>query len=394
MTDMPASEIENVPESKDKSLDSASHHPRITPTRILIISTILLTANWLVLATWNYFLGTQAMLWQIIPPALTLAFIATTFLSLRYSNFWLRWAYRASVIWLGVLNFSFFAACAAWIFSAAAVWLPFHLDQQFIGMTFFGVAMLVSIYGLVNANWVRTTRVTVKLPHLPTEWHGRNVALVTDLHLGNVRGRGYSRRIVAKLQRLQPDAVFISGDLFDGTKANLETFVAPWKELSVPEGIYYVTGNHEEFTDRTKFIKAVTSAGIRVLHNEKVEVRGLQIVGVLDGEAQDPQLFRALLQQMELDRNRASLLLAHQPSNLAIPEEEGISLQLSGHTHGGQVWPWTRMASRVHGRFNRGLNRFGNLLVFTSMGAGTWGVPMRVGTRSEIVLIRLESTNS
>ncbi|HSY42620.1 MAG TPA: metallophosphoesterase [Candidatus Acidoferrum sp.] len=393
MTDMPASEVENVPESKAKNLDSAAHHPRITGTRILIISTILLAANWLVLATWNYFLGTQARLWQIIPPALTLTFVATTFLSLRYSNFWLRWAYRASVIWLGVLNFGFFAACAAWIFSAATVWLPFHLHQQLIGVTFFGMALLVSIYGLVNANWVRITRVTVKLPHLPMEWRGRNVALVTDLHLGNVRGRGYSRSIVAKLQRLQPDAVFISGDLFDGTKAKLEAFVAPWKEFSAPEGIYYVTGNHEEFTDRTKFIKAVTSAGIRVLHNEKVEVRGLQIAGVFDGEAQDPQLFRALLQQMELDRNRASLLLAHQPSNLAIPEEEGISLQLSGHTHGGQVWPWTRMASRVHGRFNRGLNRFGKLLVFTSMGAGTWGVPMRVGTRSEIVLLRLESTD-
>jgi predicted MPP superfamily phosphohydrolase len=214
---------------------------------------------------------------------------------------------------------------------------------------------------------------------------------VTDLHLGNVRGAGFARRVVAKLQHLQPDAVFISGDLFDGTEANADALIAPWKKLSAPAGIYYVTGNHEEFTDRAKFIGAVQRTGIRVLNNEKVDVHGLQIVGVHDGETGDPQQFRALLQQAELDGNRASILLAHQPSSRVIAEEEGISLQLSGHTHGGQVWPWTRVAARVHGRFNYGLNRFDELLVYTSSGAGTWGVPMRVGTKSEIVLIHLAS---
>jgi predicted MPP superfamily phosphohydrolase len=108
-------------------------------------------------------------------------------------------------------------------------------------------------------------------------------------------------------------------------------------------------------------------------------------------QKQRSQLFRTLLQGAVLDRNRASILLAHRPSNLAIPEEEGISLQLSGHTHGGQFWPWTLAAARVHGRFNHGLNRHGKLLVLTSNGLGTWGAPMRVGTISEIVLIRLES---
>ena len=183
--------------------------------------------------------------------------------------------------------------------------------------------------------------------------------------------------------------MLIGGDLFDGSKADLDALLKPWKDLSAPAEVYYVTGNHEEFTDRAQYLDAVERAGIRVLNNEKVETNGLQIVGIHDAELRDPPLFRALLQGAKLDRNRPGILLAHQPLNLPISEEEGVSLQLSGHTHGGQLWPWTWVAARVHGRFNSGLNRFGKLLVLTSNGVGTWGAPMRVGTKSEIVLICL-----
>jgi hypothetical protein len=355
-----------------------------------VFSTTLLAATWFVCATWNHFWRTASMpVWQIIFPAMTLLFVATTILGRRYSNLWLRLGYRISAIWLGVLNYSFFAAGAAWVFSAAAALLSFHIEPELIAATFLGGAMVTSICGLVNAYWLRVTRVTVKLANLPANWRGGTVALVADLHLGNARGTRFARRVVAKIQQLQPDAVLISGDLFDGSKADLDALIKPWKGLSAPAGAYFVTGNHEEFTDRAQYLDAVERAGIRVLNNEKVEINGLQLVGVHDAELHDPPLFRAVLQGAKLDRNRPSVLLAHQPLNLAIPEEEGVSLQLSGHTHGGQLWPWTQVAARVHGRFNRGLNRFGKLLVLTSNGVGTWGTPMRVGTMSEIILIRL-----
>jgi hypothetical protein len=269
--------------------------------------------------------------------------------------------------------------------------LRFHVETRWVAAVFFGGAILLSIYGLVNAFWLRVTRVTVKLANLPEAWRNRSVALVTDLHLGNVRGAGLTRRVVARLQELQPDAVLISGDMFDGSKADLDAMLEPWKNFFAPAGVYFVTGNHEEFTSRANFLDAIERAGIRVLNNEKVEIQGMQIIGVHDGETQQPKVYRELLQRAALDWNRPSILLAHQPSNLEIAEDEGVSLQVSGHTHGGQFWPWTWVAARVHGRFNRGLNRFGELLVHTSNGVGTWGAPMRVGTKSEIVLIRLES---
>ena len=395
-TPMPASKVENTAEFKVNAAESVSRHPRALRSRIIVFVTVvlavLLAANWFVSATLNHFWSKTAVpAFGVIPLGLTMSFVAATFLGMRYSNLGLRLVYRISAVWLGVLNFSFFAACAAWIVSGAARLLPFPLEPKVIAEAFFGMAMLASIYGLVNANRLRVTRITVHLPNLPAAWQGRTVALATDLHLGNVRGARFARRVVAKLQSLHPDAVFISGDMFDGPEAHPEALVGPWKKLSVPAGIYYVTGSHEEFGDRTHLIDAVQRTGIRVLNNGKVNIHGLQIVGVHDREAGDPQQLRTLLREADLDGSRASILLAHQPSSLAIAEAAGISLQLSGHTHGGQIWPWTWVAARVHGRFNHGLNRFGELQVYTSSGAGTWGVPMRAGTKSELVLIRLES---
>ena len=369
---------------------------RIPLARILrflvIFSTTLLAATWFVCATWNHFWNTAFRpVWQTVFLGLTLLFIATTVLARRYSNLWLRLGYRISAIWLGVLNYCFFAAASAWFFSMAAAWMSFSIEPKLIAGAFFGAAIGTSLYGLANASRLRVTRVTVKLANLPANWRGRIVALVTDLHLGNVRGAGFSRRVAGKLQELQTDAVFISGDLFDGAKADLDALLKPWQGLTAPAGVYFVTGNHEEFTDRAKYLEAVKRAGVRVLNNEKVEINGLQVVGMHDTELHDPRLFRAVLREAKLDRTRPSILLAHQPLNLAIPEEEGVSLQLSGHTHGGQIWPWTLVAARVHGPFNQGLNPFGKLLVLTSNGVGTWGAPMRVGTKAEIILIQMDA---
>jgi predicted MPP superfamily phosphohydrolase len=252
------------------------------------------------------------------------------------------------------------------------------------------VFLLTTMYGLLNAAWIRVTRITVHLPHLPKSWQGRTAALVTDTHLGPLSGPFFLRRVLTRLGSLQPDAVFISGDMFDGSPVGLKRLVAPWREFSAPWGVFYVTGNHDEFSERAAFLNAVRDTGIHVLNNEKVGIHGLQLVGVHDSEAANPHLLRTILRRAQLDPQQPSILLAHQPSNLLVPEEEGVSLQLSGHVHGGQMWPWNLLASWVYGRFAYGLNRLGNLQVYTSSGVGTWGPPLRVGTKAEIVLIQFQ----
>jgi uncharacterized protein len=358
---------------------------------VTVVSAILFSVTWFVCATWDHFWGRPALMgWQIVLFVLSAAFIVSLLAAMRFSSLLLRLTYRVSAVWMAVLNLCLFAALACWSAGALSKVFGWNLDRRILGVVFYGLAILVSGYGLLNAVWLRVTRVSVPLPHLPPAWHGREVVLISDLHLGNVRGASFMRRVVNKVRSLQPYAVFVCGDVFDGPKADYDRLVEPCRALTAPAGVYFVTGNHEEFSDRAKYIAAIERVGLRVLNNEKVTVEGLQIVGVHDSEAGEPELLRRILQDARIDRQQASILLAHRPGNLAIVEAAGISLQVSGHTHKGQMWPWPWVAYKVHGPFAYGLNRLGNLLVLTSSGAGTWGPPVRVGTKSEIVLIRLE----
>jgi predicted MPP superfamily phosphohydrolase len=357
---------------------------------MLIVPVILLTVNGFVCATAGHFFGIRGWLaWQVIPGFLAIAFIAATIAGFRYSNPLLRLVYAVSAAWLGALNFAFFAAAACWLL-AFPDWLAGWPVSRFdLASAVFGLALAVTIYGLINAAWLRVTRVDIRLPHLPLAWQGRTIALVTDLHLGHIAGPQFLERVISRLRALQPDAVLIGGDLFDGTTAGIDQLVAPWKNFSAPRGVYYVTGNHDEFAERTIYLDAVKGAGLRVLQNEKVVVEGLQIIGVHDAEAGDADELRDILRRAHLDPGQPSILLAHRPGHLAVAEQAGISLQLSGHTHRGQIWPWTLLVSRIYGRFAYGLHRLNALQVYTSSGAGAWGPPLRVGTKSEIVLLRL-----
>ena len=327
---------------------------------------------------------------QIVIGLLSISFVTASLLAWRYTHPAVRIYYMVAAAWLGTLSFCFLACIACWLFFGGARLAGLHPDGRILALVFFAAAILASLLAMVNAAWTRVRRVSVKLPNLPESWRGRVAALVSDTHLGPVRGLGFIRRIVKKIKGLAPDIVFIPGDLYDGTAAKIDAWAQPWSNLSPPLGTYFVSGNHEEFHDREAYFRAVESAGVRVLNNEKIDVDGLQLVGIHFRDSVNDDRFRGLLQKAQLDRNRVSILLTHAPDRVKITEEEGISLQLSGHTHGGQFFPFTWITSRIYGRFVYGLQRLGNLLVYTSYGAGTWGPPMRLGTSPEIVLIQFE----
>jgi uncharacterized protein len=361
---------------------------------LAIIQSILFAAHWFVYRTWSDFWvqgdppGISATAWAVA--ILSVSFVIASLLAWRYANVLVQILYRLAAVWLGLLSFLFFAACACWILYGASRIFRWHVDARILAAASFGTALAAGVFGLVNAAWVRVKRVHVRLPNLPELWHGRKAALVSDTHLGHVRGVSFVRRIVARLNRLKPDIVFVAGDFYDGTAVNPGELAKPLSEIAAPRGVYFVTGNHEEFRDSAAYVDAMKSAGVRVLENEKVNVEGLQIVGVFHRDSVRDARLQEILAHANIDPARASVLIAHEPRHLDVAERSGISLQVSGHTHGGQFVPWTWFASRIFGPFVHGLQRFGKMMVFTSYGAGTWGPPMRVGTYAEIVLLEFE----
>lgn len=321
---------------------------------------------------------------------LSVSFMTASLLAFRYSNSVLRAFYRIAAVWLGIVSFLFFAACASWIVFGLARLGGVNVNSHQIVQALYAIAVLSGFVGVLNAGWTRIRRITVRLENLPEAWRGRTAALVSDLHLGHVRNGGFLRRIVAKVMRETPDAVFLAGDLYDGTAIDAAKAAEPLRDLRAPHGTYFVAGNHEQFGDDSKYLQAVSNAGVRVLHNEKVEADQLQIVGVPYNHATHDEHFQSVLRQIGVDRNRASILLTHAPDRPHIAEKEGISLQVSGHTHVGQFYPWTWMARRIYRQFVYGLSSIGKMLVYTSSGAGTWGPPLRLGSSPEIVLFQFE----
>ncbi len=361
---------------------------------IVIIQIVLGLAHVFLYQTWTFSPAggdTPGALWIKVALAfLSVSFVAASLFAFRYTNPALRAFYRAAAIWMGLLSFLLAGAVASWIVFAVArlagLGMNFHWTVEFL----FGAATVTGLYGVFNASWTRITRITVRLANLPAAWRGRRAALISDLHLGHVRNGSFLRRMVAKIVKEEPDAVFIAGDLYDGTAIDAPRAAEPLSGLMAPQGVYFVAGNHEQFGDDSKYMSAIRAAGVRVLNNEKVEVDGLQIIGVPYRNATRDGHLASALNGTHLDRDRASILLTHAPDYPEIAEAAGVSLQLSGHTHLGQFVPWSWVARRIYRQFVYGLSRIGKMQVFTSSGAGTWGPPLRLGSNPEIVMLEFQ----
>jgi uncharacterized protein len=359
---------------------------------IAVIQTVLFLTHFLLYETWTISAGEGAgPLWlKILTSVLSVSFLAASLLAFRYTGAVLRVFYRAAAIWLGLLSFLFLAAVSSWVVYGVARLAGRDANFHLIVQILFAVAMATGIYGVFNASWTRITRITVRLANLPEAWRGRRAALISDVHLGHVRNGSFLRRMVAKILKEEPDAIFIAGDLYDGTAIDAGRAAQPLSELTAPHGVYFVAGNHEQFGDDSKYLRAVEAAGVRVLTNEKVDADGLQIIGVPYRHATQDGHFASVLQGIGVDRQRASILLTHAPDHPEVAEAAGVSLQLSGHTHVGQFIPWSWMARRIYRQFVYGLSRIGKMQVFTSSGAGTWGPPLRLGSNPEIVMLEFQ----
>jgi uncharacterized protein len=264
------------------------------------------------------------------------------------------------------------------------------------------IAVLATAIGFLNARR-RAGIVNVDIPirDLPAALQGFTIAQISDVHVGPTIKRPYVDAIVDAVNALQADLIAVTGDLVDGSVRDLAGHTAPLARLSARHGAYLVTGNHEYYSGEPAWTAEFKRLGLRVLMNEHVvlthEGARLVVAGVADYSAHhfNPQQRSdpaAALKDAPTDA-AARILLAHQPRSAPAAAAAGFDLQLSGHTHGGQFWPWTLFV-RLQQPFTAGLHKLNDLWVYISRGTGYWGPPKRFGSPSEITHLRLVRANA
>jgi uncharacterized protein len=271
----------------------------------------------------------------------------------------------------------------------------FQLPNVLSGWAAVILALIPTVIGAIQASSFKATEDTIQMPNLNKSV---DVMLISDVHLGHHRGKNYLAKIVKETNKRNPDIILLAGDLMDAEVALFPDILSPLSDFNAPA--YYVSGNHEKEINEQKAIKLISENGVNVLHNKVVETLGIQLVG-LDYMKPDENSFdlhpsenkrtiKEVLNQMSLRKEKPVILMHHSPVGVKYASEAGVDLMVAGHTHAGQVFPFTYFANLVF-NFNKGLNKQGNTTIFVSQGAGTFFSRLRLGSENEINLLHLVS---
>ncbi len=260
------------------------------------------------------------------------------------------------------------------------------------GISAIVITILVVGFGIWNAFNIKVTNFEVPVAGLQEEVR---VVHLSDIHIGHFRGEKFLDKIIDLSLEENPEAIFITGDFFDGRIKLSEEVLHPLKKVSVP--MFFVEGNHDGYTGVSIIKEYLRNVNVRVLENE-VEMFGeLQIVGLnymhADGQTRNMHAsggatIKGTLDSMAIEKNHPAILLHHSPEGAKYADEHGIDLYLAGHTHAGQLFPVNYLNELLF-PYNRGMNTYNNLKVFVSEGVGTFGPPLRIGTKSEVVVLTL-----
>ncbi len=361
---------------------------------LIVIQAILYLCHFFVFKTIVKFFSIESketvFYLKIVFGFLSTTFIIASLLSSRYQSTAVKVFYNLTFYWVGLLFFLFFACAVAWGVNLLGEKFSLGFNPKIIIGTLFSFAVVLAAYSTVNANDIRTKNLDITLLNLPQSWQGKKAVWISDVHLGQVRGEKFAKEVTQKINEINPDIVFVGGDLYDGADTNLDKVSAPFLGLKASLGVYYVTGNHEEFDGNQKYLDAARKVNMKILNNEMVDISGLQLIGVDYRDTSSREQYKKVLESLKIDPNKPSILLKHSPFYVEEAEKAGISFQISGHSHGGQMFPMNYISKLIFYGYESGLHKLGNLLVYTSTGTGTWGPPMRLGADPEIVEIEFK----
>ena len=286
--------------------------------------------------------------------------------------------YRIASTWIGIAFFSIFTFSIYGLIS-----LLFDFNAQIGSAVVISFIVIMSFISLINGRKLNVNLIDVKIKGLKKEL---SIVHLSDLHIGSIHRKEYLKRVVKETNSLNPDVVVITGDLVDGSTIINKKILSPINKIKSP--VYFIVGNHEIYEGLDRIIPILSSTKMRIIRNGKNKFRDINFIGI-DYSDSKKEIFEKL-NKIEIDKNKVNILLYHAPIfKLNELEKMGIGLHLAGHTHNGQIFPLNLFVKILY-PYSIGLHNSENSSVFVSPGSGTWGPPMRLGSRNEINLINLK----
>lgn len=319
---------------------------------------------------------------------LSFSFVMSSALVRYFENFATKTFYLLASIWSGLLVYLILTSTIGWVFYFFNKYSRYKINLRILKMVLLTVAVLTSVYGIINAQIPKIFSHTVKIENLPESWRGKTAVQISDLHLGAINGAGFANKIMDQISSISPDIIFITGDYYDGTSMEIKKLAEPLKKLHPQLGTFFVSGNHETYTVLDEIIKELEANNVTYMKDEIKVIDGLSIIGLEYARPGEKKNYESLVNQVAAEK--PSILLYHEPRFVEAAKSIGIDLQLAGHTHEGQMFPFMFITNLIYDKYHHGYHEEGSFHINTSSGTGTWGPPMRVGTNSEITVFKFE----
>lgn len=353
--------------------------------RRIIQLTLFLSMFFLAFLALNYYifnrlgmlLGISPIMVNALIIIFAVAYPVASILESTVSNGVTRIIYTLSATWMGVAIAILYTLIAYEIAN-----FVFNIPPFSAGIAVLIIAAVISAYSIINSIYLNVKEIEIPVQNLEREL---KIVQLSDTHIGPIRNSGFMKEIVKKTDALNPDLVLITGDLVEGTVGLHPSMFDSVNKLKAP--VLFITGNHDMYEGLESVFEVLKTTKIRIMNDEIIEFEGLQIVGV--NYSYELHHLKKVLPQLNIDKSKPSLLMYHVPTEIEAANEAGIDLQLSGHTHKGQMFPFNFLGRFFFPYFN-GLHNYNGTRLYVSPGTGTWGPPMRSGSRSEITVINLK----
>jgi len=358
---------------------------------LTIVFSIIFFGHFLIYKTQIKFLDIQNIAskrYLIMFYSLIFGLLFVSMFATRAANNWfVNSMYYVSILWLPILMYLFLFSSATWIIFGISKIINFQINFKILYYVFLSLVVLITIFGMFTYYNIKHEIVTIEIKNLPEKWKHKKVLLISDIHIGNFRDDKFIANFVEILNKQNADIIFICGDLFDGTKLEIENTANQLNKLKANQKIYFVYGNHETFSHQESVDKIIAKTKFIVLNNQIDTIDGVNIMGINHTALHNDSVIKMLAAKNS--NNNPTIFLCHEPmKNIDNLKLLNIDLQLSGHTHAGQFFPINLITKAIYGKMNYGYADFGDFKQFTSSGLGVWGPPLRIMSQSEFVDIK------